>query len=811
MTDFGKSNPWAGLSSYQDGGRLKFCGRDNESYDVANLIDNHIFVTLYGKSGTGKTSLLNAGVFPLLRQKGYLPVSVRLGMDALDLGFQQCLVQKILLALEGRGKVQTVPVVSLPEDERDNEYLWRYFARTRFTDASGKVLFPVVVLDQFEEVFRTRRGDAEVLLRQIHFMMDESHALGDRTVDGQPYSYDFNFRFVVSIREDDLYRLEDSIDNNYLAEMKSCRYRLRNLTDEGARDVILLPGGDAFAPEEKDRIADRLVGMARSLDDGMVSAVVLSLVCSRVYDDCARSGAGHITLPQVEKFIKGNPFEKFYNEATEGLTRKEKAYIEKNLVDSAGRRNSIPESDFFRNVRNGSPLFEGAKRILQRSSTSSGSGQVRVELIHDSFCEPLARLKEKREKRERTRGLIYAMGIALLCLVVGFFLVWQNRTIRRQNKSMAEWMDTYEELADGIQHMNAELADSEPMRQNDLLHDRLLMATLGSTGMKADDIKDLGDGAFEVDGIIYPSPSLEGDELMEWKEANHDLCKKKIEGETDRYIIPETMLEEEPVLVYLLLQSPTITSKYDPQEWFDVYDWMDRDMCLRLYSTFYGEVYHRAHAELVRSATSKRIQEKYAGLLSSYQRFRDLTRQNPDNYAYFFTDFGLQDRLLSAYAALGDETYEELLSEALDDAESLDWKDPVSISRLVSLKNRMGALRFRGKEYAAAMTYFEEAFALDSVATVHYLAECCNAMAYESAKEGNFRQAVKTIDRAIALLPFDPNYYDTKGEILCMAGQWEDVVPLWNRVISIDPDYVVHHDGGTPFYRYLKERGLLNE
>ena len=63
-------NPWAGLAAYQDPEttdiQLKFCGRKNDSFDVADLIDNNIFVTLYGKSGTGKTSLLNAGVFPLL-------------------------------------------------------------------------------------------------------------------------------------------------------------------------------------------------------------------------------------------------------------------------------------------------------------------------------------------------------------------------------------------------------------------------------------------------------------------------------------------------------------------------------------------------------------------------------------------------------------------------------------------------------------------------------------------------------------------------------------------------------------------------
>ena len=198
-------------------------------------------------------------------------------------------------------------------------------------------------------------------------------------VDGQPYSYDFNYRFVVAIREDDLYRLEDSIDNNYLPEMKRCRFRLRNLSEEGAREVVLIPGGDCFAPETKDQIADLLIGMAKSREDQTVSAVVLSLVCSRIFDDFLRSGADHISVPLVEQFIKGNPFERYYYEATEGLTRKERAYIEKNLVDSTGHRDSIPESDFFRVVKNSAQLFEGSKKILQRVSTSSGGGSYRIE------------------------------------------------------------------------------------------------------------------------------------------------------------------------------------------------------------------------------------------------------------------------------------------------------------------------------------------------------------------------------------------------------------------------------------------------
>lgn len=284
-------NPWAGLASYPDPEtsdvQLKFCGRDNESFDVAQLIDDNIFVTLYGKSGTGKTSLLNAGVFPRLRKEHYLPISIRLSMDALNTTFQECIEQKLHQAYEEKGQILKIDVVPIPLDNQSIEYLWSLFACTRFIDSEGQVLFPVLIFDQFEEVFRDRRKDAEALLRQIHFMMDESHALSDRVINGEPYVYDFNFRFVVSIREDDLYRLEDSIDNHYLADMKRCRFRLRSLSEEGAKDVIIIPGRE-FLPkdeEEQNKIVKAIISIARNKEDNTISTNVLSLICSRIFVD----------------------------------------------------------------------------------------------------------------------------------------------------------------------------------------------------------------------------------------------------------------------------------------------------------------------------------------------------------------------------------------------------------------------------------------------------------------------------------------------------------------------------------------------
>jgi WD40 repeat protein len=426
-------NPWAGLASYEDPEtaerKLKFCGRDDDSYDVARLIMGNVFVTLYGKSGIGKTSLLNAGVFPELREEQYIPLSLRLGIrdETCPKSYQSIIVEAIQQKVN---RFETIHVIDEQTDLQAVDYLWNYFARHRFFDKYDEPVTPVIVLDQFEEVFRSDRKEAEVLLRQLDYLNDKDHTLDNCTVDGKAYRYEQNYRFVVSIREDDLYRLEDSIDNCYLPALKRCRYRLRSLSEQGARDVILIPGEGLFKKEEQDGIASRIIEKSRNTD-GSISTNIISLLCSRIFIDFMRSGADHISPALVDSFLKGNPFERFYNEATRGLSAREKSYIEEHLVDGTGRRNSLPESDFLRHIPKGSILLEGQSKILQRTSTSSDAGNYRVELIHDSFCEPLAALKEKRERRKRVKwiaGLSALILLALSILAAITYLYLQNQS-----------------------------------------------------------------------------------------------------------------------------------------------------------------------------------------------------------------------------------------------------------------------------------------------------------------------------------------------------------------------------------------------
>lgn len=427
-----RQNPWAGLASYEDPEtaehKLKFCGRDDESYDVAKLITGNIFVTLYGKSGIGKTSLLNAGVFPELREDQYAPLSLRLGMrDDDNLQSYQAIIIKALEQTVQRK--ETVNVIPEQMDQQAVDFLWNYFARHRFYDKYDEKVTPVIVFDQFEEVFRYDHNEVETLLRQLDYLNDKDHTLDNCMVEGQPYRYESNFRFVISIREDDLYRLEDSIDNCYLPALKRCRYRLRGLSEESAKQVILIPGEGLFHSDEQEWIAETIIQTARNKEDHSVSTNLLSLICNRIFVDYLHTNSAYISQSLVEGFIKDNPFERFYNEATRGFSNREKSYIEEHFVDSDGRRNSIPESDFMLHVPKGEKLLGGNTRILQRVNS-------RIELIHDSFCAPLADLKKKREARKKTIVIIMVASVILLCLGVIALIISQRDTISQREKEL---------------------------------------------------------------------------------------------------------------------------------------------------------------------------------------------------------------------------------------------------------------------------------------------------------------------------------------------------------------------------------------
>lgn len=434
------NNPWAGLASYEDPAKserkLKFCGRDNDIYDVTRLIDDNLLLILYGKSGIGKTSLLNAGVFPKLRLEQYLPVSIRLGTLEANASYQEAIISAIEKAIEdvGGSKI-TYSVVEEQTDNYQSDRLWNYFARHRFANAEGQSLFPVVVLDQFEEVLRNispeHIGKAQTMLNQLQYLIDENHALSDCIVDGKEYFYDFNFRFVISIREDELYLLEDNIDDLSLSMFRNCRYRLRSLSVQGATEAILVPGKDCIADEEKQTIVDRVIELSKRPQSNDIDTLLLSLVCAGTYD---KKAGYKITFSDLAVW-KSNPMEVYYQDAVKGLSANQVRYIQQHLIREDGSRKRVNANEVKATLGESTyhTLTQGENRMFVLGEHEQ------VELLHDQLALAVYEERKAFEERERKKRLRRRVSfVSVILLAIAGIFIFQNHRLKQQRWKIME-------------------------------------------------------------------------------------------------------------------------------------------------------------------------------------------------------------------------------------------------------------------------------------------------------------------------------------------------------------------------------------
>src|SRR5438046_5598196 len=68
MLELGQ-NPYIGPRPFERADLPRFFGRDREMRQLLSLVVAHRVVLLYASSGAGKTSLLNAGLLPLLEEE----------------------------------------------------------------------------------------------------------------------------------------------------------------------------------------------------------------------------------------------------------------------------------------------------------------------------------------------------------------------------------------------------------------------------------------------------------------------------------------------------------------------------------------------------------------------------------------------------------------------------------------------------------------------------------------------------------------------------------------------------------------------
>lgn len=436
-----KHNPWLGLESYQENQIIY--GRNEEIEDLSQRVLNDIDTIVYGKSGIGKTSIINAGVLPIVRKNGFVPIVLRL-----DHSNKKKYISQIKEAI---GKdVEIIETASAKNV--DKELLWEFFHRHKFL-VDGERVKLMLVFDQFEEMFTLQQTAiiqneffkefADVLNnampKDLAFNSEDSNTedvQSDIQVEGfasmvnifdnvnngivcpeTQYVNDNNIHFIFILREDFLSEFE--FYTTKIPSLKLHRFALRPLNEEQAAEIITKPRPGFISIDVAHLIIETITGRSDfSLGNEPeieVDAAVLSLFLSRIYQKLGDND--DVISAQIVKQFGSNIIKDFYLESIESLTDAEIYLLEDKLLTSNNHRNNISYSDFCRCIdKNKIDSLIHNKKLLR---TFNYGNDIRIEFIHDILCPIIKEIKDDRlakkisiqekNKKKLYKSIIYTL------------------------------------------------------------------------------------------------------------------------------------------------------------------------------------------------------------------------------------------------------------------------------------------------------------------------------------------------------------------------------------------------------------------
>lgn len=436
------ASSFLGLQSYTEAQSSLFFGRDAETDTLTSLVELNTLTIVFGRSGTGKTSLLNAGVFPKLRKSFCLPFRIRLGFNdnSPDLVTQ---IKKVLKEeIDKYGfKVESYP---------SSETLWEYFHK----EPLWKTVTPIIVFDQFEEIFTLAKANPRFASAELPLFWEELSNLIENNIPeklkekflNQKEKIGFNYKkqkakIVFSFREEYLPEFETIASK--IPSLKYSRFRLLPMNGYQAYEVITKTWKENINPSEAKLVVSYFTNEP-GLDDYSILTVepsLLSQVCAYIDKERVEGGGGKVSAELLNKYPKETILRSIYNEAVTaannalnieqkpGAARNfVKEFVEDKLITSQGYRikyNLGANDDMLKPGIN----VLAAKYFIREDDNA-------VELTHDVLAPIIKTDREKRRKEiERVayrkkvikRALIWIIPLLLIAGVVFAILSYKSR------------------------------------------------------------------------------------------------------------------------------------------------------------------------------------------------------------------------------------------------------------------------------------------------------------------------------------------------------------------------------------------------
>ncbi len=373
INDWKKANPYKELQSYTESDKEYFFGREQETEELLTRIYRHNIVGLFGESGTGKTSLVNAGLIPHFKNDGIITISVR------------CLdepIKRIREALFKTLNENRIPSHVIEELAAIDTFPHLILQLKSFVDTENRNL--IIVIDQFEEIFtRARESEREHLSKGI------IESLTVPPIKGKIY-------FLLSLREDYIGELWDWAHLYNLEDAWIHQYRIKRLNEEKALVAIVEPL-NKLDIKVGDKFILQLIAELKKIGDGLIYPPYLQIVCSKLFEEFKNQNSGSKPLIEFgQNLYKGTDCAEsiiadYLSESMlEGLTEEEKLYAQ-NILDlltgPEGLRTFLNIEEISRYILT---TKQNAKHVIEHlikkkivHPVIEGTNAVGYELVHD--------------------------------------------------------------------------------------------------------------------------------------------------------------------------------------------------------------------------------------------------------------------------------------------------------------------------------------------------------------------------------------------------------------------------------------------
>ena len=461
-----KTSRYPGVRPFGDGEihRRLFRGREDEKYELLQLILAERLVLVFARSGIGKSSLINAGLMEPLRGRGYFPMVVRVGAST-GTSPADCLYNGVKAAVDQahrRGQIEFEP----PEEAWNRSSLWHFF-KTLELWRHDRLLLPVLVIDQFEELFTLHA--AAQRKQFIHELADlvrgtrprESSQDSGATLSDTPPEV----KVVLALREDFYANLEEL--RHRIPTVYKAPFRLKPLSREQARRAIVEPaaleGEDfstpAFSWSDEalsmvlDFLSEQQLGEGKTTVGKEIEPFQLQLICQHVEEKVRQGKLVTVTAHDLDGTAElKSVLSSFYEDSLqkicaefpgeERLRERLERLCEYGFITSRGRRLLREESTIKQDDGVGPEVLQAmVEHRLLRKEPRVGDNY--YELTHDTLIEPIQlsrRAREERQeaaanKRARTRLALAGVAATAIFAAFGTWALWERAALHRVSEA----------------------------------------------------------------------------------------------------------------------------------------------------------------------------------------------------------------------------------------------------------------------------------------------------------------------------------------------------------------------------------------